>query len=163
LPQASTHLAQTQAIEADPGGNEPNDARFFIHHLEARYATAFATADIAISEWRPGERADRARVRGMPSTTPAALKNLGAFIFGDYTLNLEQEIILRRIADRPVQEHDFHASTPKLVDQQHLVGVTSSQAIGGMDIQTLNLAARGRIAKSFESGAHKNGAAVAFV
>jgi len=74
LPQASTHLAQAQAIEADPGENEPNDARFFLHHLEARYAAAFATADIAISEWRPGERADRARARGVPSTTPAALK-----------------------------------------------------------------------------------------
>jgi len=163
LPQASTHLAQTHAIEADPGENEPNDARFFLHNLKACNPAAFIAGDIAISERRPGECADRARASGVPSTASTALQNLGAFIFGDHALNLEQQIILRRIPDRPVQEHDVHASTPKLIYQQRLVGIAPSQAIGGMDIQALDPPAGGSVAKPLESGAHEDGAAVAFV
>jgi hypothetical protein len=101
--------------------------------------------------------------RGVSPTAPAALKNLGAFIFGDHALNLEQEIILRRVPDRPVQEHDVHTGAPQLVDEQRLVCVTPSQAIRGMDIQALNLAAGGRIAKALESRTHEDRAAVAVV
>jgi hypothetical protein len=45
----------------------------------------------------------------MPATATAALQNLGAFVFGDHALDLEQQIVLRRIANGPVQKHDFDA------------------------------------------------------
>ena len=163
LPQASTHLAQAQAIEANPGENEPNDARFFLHDLKARDPAAFIAGNISISERGSGERAHRTGARGVSSTATTALQNLGAFILGDHALNLEQEIILGRVPDRTVQKHDFHAGAPKLVDEQRLVGIASGEAIGGMDIQALNLPAGGRIAKSLKSWAHKDRAAEALV
>ena len=161
--QAPTNFAQAQAIEADPPENEPNDTRFFLDHFEACYAAAVAAVDVAISKTRPSKCADRTRARSVATTATTALQNLGAFIFGNHALNLEQEIILRRNPDRPVQKHDVHAGTPKLVDEQRLMGVAPSQAIRGMDIQALDLAASGRITKSLERRAYKDRAAEAFV
>jgi hypothetical protein len=47
--------------------------------------------------------------------------------------------------------------------EQRLMGVAPSQAIRGMDIQALDLAASGRITKSLERRAYKDRAAEAFV
>jgi hypothetical protein len=66
-------------------------------------------------------------------------------------------------SDFPHGLHDVHTSAPKLIDEQRLVGVTPGQAIRGVDIQAPYLPACGRITKSLESRAHKDGAAVAFV
>jgi len=127
------------------------------------YAAAVAAVDVAISKRRPSKCANRTGARSVAATATTALQNLSAFIFGNHALNLEQEIILRRIPDRPVQKHDVHAGAPKLVDEQRLMGVAPSQAIRGMDIQALDLAASGRITKSLERRAYKDRAAEAFV
>ena len=65
----------------------------------------------------------------MPATATAALQNLGAFVLCDHALNLEQQIVLRRVADGPVQKNDVDASAAKFVDKQRLMGVATRQTI----------------------------------
>jgi hypothetical protein len=81
----------------------------------------------------------------MPAATPAALKDFGTLVFGDYALNLEQEIVLSSTTDRAVQENNLCARPVKLIDQEHLMGVTASEPVWSMDIDALDMAAGNRI------------------
>jgi hypothetical protein len=65
----------------------------------------------------------------MPAAATAALQNLGAFVLGHHALDLEQQIVLRRIADGPVQKNDVDAGAAQFVDKQRLMGVAPRQAI----------------------------------
>src|SRR5271169_2517055 len=99
----------------------------------------------------------------MATATPATLQDLGAFIFGDHALHLQQKIILRRAADRAVQESDFSASATKLVDQKNLMGVTARQPIRSMDINAFDMAARDRVPQPLQRRTRQDRTAVAFI
>jgi hypothetical protein len=99
----------------------------------------------------------------MATATPATFQDLGAFIFGDHALDLEQKIILRRAADRAVQESDFSASATKLVDQKNLMGVAARQPIRSMDINTFDMAARDRIPQPLQRRTRQDRTAIAFI
>jgi hypothetical protein len=77
----------------------------------------------------------------MPAAAPTPFEDLGPLVFGDDALNLEQKIVLRGATDRVVQEDNLRARAAKLIDQEHLMGVTAGEPIRGMDIDALNLAA----------------------
>ena len=78
----------------------------------------------------------------MPTPAPRALQNLGP-----HALNLQQELVLRCTADRPVQEHDLGAAAAKLLDQEHLVGVASRQPVRRVHVNAFDLSASHRIAQ----------------
>ena len=63
----------------------------------------------------------------MPAAAPAPFEDLGPLVFGDHTLNLEQKIVLRGATDRVVQEDNLRARAAKLIDQEHLMGVTAGE------------------------------------
>jgi hypothetical protein len=77
----------------------------------------------------------------MPAAAPTPFKDLGPLVFGDYALNLEQKIVLRGATDRVVQEDNLCTRAAKLIDQEHLMGVTAGEPIRRMDINALDLAA----------------------
>jgi hypothetical protein len=81
----------------------------------------------------------------MPQTTPAAFQDFGSLVFGDHSLNLEQEIILRGATDRAVQENNLRARAVKLIDQEHLMGVTAGEPIRSVDIDALDMTTSNRI------------------
>ena len=83
----------------------------------------------------------------MPTPAPRALQNLGPLVFGNDALNLQQELVLRCTADRPVQEHDLGAAAAKLLDQEHLVGVASRQPVRRVHVNAFDLSASHRIAQ----------------
>ena len=43
----------------------------------------------------------------MQTPPPNSLKNLGPLVLGNDPLNLQQQFVLRRVADTAVQEYDF--------------------------------------------------------
>jgi hypothetical protein len=102
-------------------------------------------------------------VGGVPLTASAALQNLGALVFGHHALHLQQKVVLRREADRAVEEHDLDPGAAKLVDQQHLVGITAGKAVGRMHVNTVVVTGGDSVAQTLEGGSHQGGAAVAFV
>jgi hypothetical protein len=145
--QASAHLAQAQSIKANPGKDRAHDAGLVLHDLEPRHPAALTTTDIAIPKRRTGQCADRARASRMPTPAPRTLQNLGPLVFGNDALNLQQELVLRCTADRPVQEHDLGAAAAKLLDQEHLVGVASRQPVRRVHVNAFDLSASHRIAQ----------------
>jgi len=82
----------------------------------------------------------------MPAAAATALQYLGSLVFSDHALNLKQEIVLRGASDRAVQESNLCARAAKLVDQEHLMGVTAGKPVRSMDIDACDLARSDRIA-----------------
>ena len=56
-------------------------------------------------------------------------------------MNLEQKIVLRAATDRVVQKDNLRTRAAKLIDQEHLMGVTAGEPIRGMDINAIDFAA----------------------
>jgi hypothetical protein len=141
LAQASADLAQAHSIQTDRREDEPNDVRLLFDHLETRHSAALSSAHVAIPEGSPSQRTDGPALCGMAAATPAALQDFGPLVFGDYALNLEQEIVLRGAADRAVEESNLRARAAKLIDEEHLMGVTAGEPVRSMDIDALDMAA----------------------
>jgi hypothetical protein len=51
----------------------------------------------------------------MALTAPTPLHELGALIFSNDALHLQQEVVFRALAERLVQEHKLNISSPPLV------------------------------------------------
>jgi hypothetical protein len=47
----------------------------------------------------------------------ATLEDLGALVLGHHTLDLQEQVVLRRHPDRAVEEHDLGAAAAELVEQ----------------------------------------------
>jgi hypothetical protein len=71
----------------------------------------------------------------MQSAAAGALEDHGSLVLGDSTLDLQQELIVRRVADRSLAELDVDAGTRELLQQQHLVGILSGQSVGAQHHQ----------------------------
>jgi hypothetical protein len=99
----------------------------------------------------------------MSAAAPSALQNFGSLVFGDHTLNLEQEIVLRGAADRTVQENNLRARAVKLIDQQHLMGVTAGEPVRRVDIDALDMAGSNRIPQALQRRAKQDRTTVAFI
>ena len=99
----------------------------------------------------------------MPLAAPAALQDLGPLVLGHHALDLQQQVVLRREADRPVEEDDLDPGAAELVDQQHLVGVAARQPVGRVDVDAIERARGDRVAQPLEGRADQRGAAVALV
>lgn len=121
----SRRLRRSRPIQADPGEDEPNYVRLRLHDLEARHTAALVPVHIAVAEWCPCQSADGPGARCVAAPAAASLEDLGPLILGDHALNLEQQIILGRTANRTIQEYDLHTGTTELVDQQRLMGITA--------------------------------------
>ena len=65
--------------------------------------------------------------------TAEALAENGPLVFGDGALDLQQELVIRVVRDRVLQEHDLNACAAELFQEQDLVGVFAREAIGGQD------------------------------
>src|SRR5215212_10024394 len=163
LPQETpAHLADADALPADPRKDPPHDPSLVLQDLVAGHA-AVLLADIAIAIGRARQHADRALARGVALAAPAALQDLGPLVLGHHALDLQQQIVLRREADRPIEEDDLDPSPVELVDQQHLISVAPRQSVRGVDVQAIKVAGRYGIAQTLERGPHQGGSAVALV
>ena len=82
-----------------------------------------------VPERRRGPRQQRARPQlGLP---PAAhpLGDQRPLVFRDRAADLQQQLVVRVGAHRPVQELDLAAAGGQLVNQQHLVDVVAGQPV----------------------------------
>jgi len=73
--------------------------------------------DVLVAVGRAGENVDHAAVRAVALAAPATFQNLGALVFGDHTLDLQQEVVLRGLAERAIEEDDLDAGAPQFVDE----------------------------------------------
>src|ERR1700693_6183136 len=99
----------------------------------------------------------------MEAAAPPALQDFGALVFRDHTLHLKQEIVLRGAADRAVQENDLSPRATKLIDHEHLMGVTTGETIRSVAINALDMPTGNRIPQPLEGRARQDRTAVAFI
>jgi hypothetical protein len=79
--------------------------------------------------------------------TPAAgaFRNLGSLIFGNDALDLQQQLVFRRLLAHLIEEHDPYPSVRELLEQDHLMHIGTRQAVGAMHIEHLDPAQRDRV------------------
>jgi hypothetical protein len=92
-----------------------------------------------------------------------ALAENGALVFGDGALDLQQQLIVRVIRDRVVQERHLAAGPAELLQEQDLVGVAPRQAIGAQHRDEPDGAVADGVAQRVEAGSVEAAAAVALV
>jgi hypothetical protein len=78
-------------------------------------------------------------------------------------LQLQQQGVLRRLADRPVEEHHLGTGTRELLEQHRLVRVRAGQAIGRVHVDDVDGRHRGEIAQALQRGPDEARSAVAVV
>src|SRR4051794_791287 len=161
--QTPADLADADAVTADPAEDQANDPGLLLIDPVARAPATVPLADVAVAVRRPREDADRALTRRVALAAPAAFEDLGPLVLGHHALDLEQQVVLRREADRPVEEDDLDPGAAQLVDQQDLVGVAARQPVGRVDVDTIERARGGRVAQALEGRADERGPAVALV
>ena len=120
-------------------------------------------ADVAISVGSLAEDADRAIAGRVHLPASAPLEDLGPFIFGDHPLHLEQQLLLRLIADLVVEEDDLDAAALELLDEEDLISIFASQAIGRVDVEAIDQAGGRLIAEAFQGGPDQHGSALPLI
>ena len=77
----------------------------------------------------------------------------GPLVFGDGPLDLEQELVVRVVGDRPLDELDLAGGLAELLQQQDLVGIAPSESVGAVDADDFEFALVGGVAEAVEGGA----------
>src|SRR3954469_23977028 len=95
--------------------------------------------------------------------TAEALAENGPLVFGDGALDLQQELVIRVVRDRVLQEHDLNACAADLFQEQDLVGVFAGEAIGGQHGDDSDATVAHGVPECVEAGPVEPAAAVALV
>jgi hypothetical protein len=106
--------------------------------LKLGLAASFPDRYVPVSEWSTRHDIQGAVLCRMALTTPTALHELGALIFSNDALHLEQQVVFRTLAQRPVQEDQLDIRPPPLVQKQDLVRVIAGQSVGRMNIDPVD-------------------------
>ena len=100
LVKPTAHLTRTQAIVTNPLEDQPDDLSLLLDDLVAGDPATVAPADVAVAVGSTGQGADRALLGGMALVPSAALEDLRPLILCQHALHLEEQVVLRRRADR---------------------------------------------------------------
>jgi hypothetical protein len=119
--------------------------------------------DVTVSIGCTTESAHRSGSCGVTTASPSTLEDLGALVFGDHALHLQEQVVLRRAPNRPVEEHHFRAGSMELLDEKYLIGVAACQPIRSQNVDTIDAAPGDRIAQTFECRSHQRRAAITLV
>jgi hypothetical protein len=122
-------LAHGQALVCDPAVELPDHGRLRLVDDQAAWP-AVAARLVAVAVGCLGTD-DLAFACPLQLAAPEPIGQHGALVFGNGALDLQQQLVVRVVGDRVVQEHHHAAGTPELLEQQHLVCVFAGQAIGG--------------------------------
>jgi hypothetical protein len=86
-----------------------------------------------------------------------------ALVLGHRPADLQQQLVVRVIAHRPVQELHPAAVTGQLLDQQHLMDIVTGQPVRRGHQHDVKIGQRRVIAQPVQSRPAQNGAATAVV
>jgi hypothetical protein len=131
-----------------------------VHHEVAGHGVPARHVTIAVR----GTPAEIMPVAGaLQLAATEALAEDGALVFGDGALDLQQELVVRVVRDRVLQEHHLAAGATELLQEQDLVGVFARQPVGGQHGDDPDGAVADGVAQRVQAGAVEAAAAVALV
>jgi hypothetical protein len=160
--ESSDNLANRHLLLDEPLEHGAHHPRLGEHDLISR-GLRVCFSDIEIAVRSSTERIDDARARLMQLSPSRALEDFRSFVFGDHSLDLDQQFVLGRLAVRAIEENDARARPRKLVEKQHLVRVFSRESIGTVNIQDVDAMVRDAISQSLEFGTDQRGSTESLV
>src|SRR5713226_4215337 len=122
-----------------------------------------ALPNVAVTVRRAAQDADFARSRPVTLAASRPLEDLGPLVLGDHSLKLHEQLILGRGALRRIQKARLDTVTGEFFDQQDLIGVLTTQSIGAVNEDGLNLPFGCQIAHALKAGPLERGAAIALI
>jgi hypothetical protein len=159
--QALDALADAEPLLGHPSIELAHHAGLrLIHDQAGRHGAAARFVGVAI---RGLGADDVALARLLQLAAAEALTEHGALVLGDRALDLQQELVVRVVRNRALQEHDLDAGAAELLEQQDLVGVLAREAVGAEHRHDIDRAVVGGVAQGVETGPVEVGAAVALV
>jgi hypothetical protein len=126
-----------------------------------RIAGAIRVEPVAVRWPAPRQQAAGAQLR-LP-TAAHALGDQRALVLGHRAADLQEQLVLRVPAHRPVQEGDLAAEALELPQQDHELDVVARQAVGIGDQHLRDLARPHRIAQPIQARAVEGRAAEAVI
>jgi len=92
-----------------------------------------------------------------------AFQHSRPLVLGEHALELQQQVVLWRSADRPVEKHDLRAGAREFLDQNGLVRVGAGETVGGMHVDEVDGGQGDQVAQALQGGPDQAGPAVAVV
>jgi hypothetical protein len=124
-------------------------------------ARTLQTQAIAVRRDRPGEQDACMELMQSPPAHP--LGNENAFVFRHCAPNLQEQLVVRILTHRPVQEFHLTASARKLFQEHHLVDVVPGEPIGSGEQHQVTPSRGDSIAQGIESWSTQGSATEALV
>ena len=112
---------------------------------------------------RPGPGQQDAGPQLAQTAAAHALGDQRPLVFGDGAADLQQQLVVRVLAHRPVEKRDHGAVFLQFLDQEHLVHVVARQPVRRGDQDAVQPGARGGVAQAVQARTPETGAAVASV
>ena len=159
--QPAEDLTQGQGLLGKPAVEHPHDLGLGLIDDELASGPLMAR-QIAVAVRRPS--ADELAGPGLLQlAAPKPLAQQSALVFGDSSLDLEQELVSRIIGDGAVEKLHRAPCSPEFLEQQHLIGIAAGQPVGGENADDINLPVANGIAQGVQPRSVETRAAVAFV
>ena len=163
--QALEDLADGRPLVDEPAIKGAHQRGLFLVHDEVAWHRLLAR-HVAITVRRTAALVV-AVARLLQLATAEALAENGPLVFGDgaldLQLDLQQELVIRVVRDRVLQEHDLNACAAELFQEQDLVGVFAREAIGGQHGDDSDGTVAHGVPERVEAGPVEPAAAVALV
>src|SRR5918911_2064142 len=113
-------------------------------------AGAIGIEAVAVRRPRPGQQKPSLQLAKTATAHP--LGDQAALVFGHRTTDLQQELIVRILAHRPVEEFHLTACGRDLFPQEHLMHVVARQPIRGRNQDAIQLAERRPVPQPLQPG-----------
>jgi hypothetical protein len=131
--------------------HQAHDGGFGLDDLiVCRYGVTLLHVAVAVRGAR--QHVDRSLLRTVALAAARPLGNLRPLVFGDYSLELHQQVVFRSRSGRRFQKYQLHAAAGQLLGQQDLVGILAAQAVRRVDESRLDVSCRRQIAQGFQAG-----------
>lgn len=160
--QAPRQAGDRDPLVCEPGEQVAHHRRLrFVQPNACRVARPLGIKPVAIGRPRPGQQHAGAQLAQTAAAHP--LGDQGPLILGHRAADLQQQLVVRIVAHRPVEELDGHAVFLQFLDQEHLVHVVARQPIRRGDQDAVQPSACGGVAQMVKAGTPQTGATVTVV
>jgi hypothetical protein len=138
------------ALVGEPGEQVADHGGLRLVQPHAGWVTRpFGVEPVAVGRPRPGQQG--AGTQLAQATTPHPLGDQGSLVLGHRAADLEQQLVMRIAAHRPIEEVDHRPVLLQLLDQQHLMHVVARQPIRRGDQDPVQTRARRGIAQAVQA------------
>ncbi len=160
--QAPRQLGDRGPLVNEPGEQAAHHRRLcLVDPNSGRVARPLRVNTVAVGRPRPGQQDTGPQLAQAASAHP--LCDQRPLVLGHRAADLQQQLIVRILAHRPVKEFNRCAVSLQLLDQQHLVHVVACQPVRRGDQDAIQPGTRGDVAQAVQAGTPQAGAAVAVV